>query len=178
MTLSQNSPHTVVGFLQRFFIVYQSIAVFAIFVRSNCMYLRTCAKRIVPTNHTSAKCHVCGRSANLINYYNSANLRICGIYLWTAHLCYLFIKMHTQSSISYLSFVFTVMCVCQVVGAFRFLNIHVLYMNINCTVPRKIPCASGHEPHHRPSLLPCSWNCLSYPSYLNKYIKGTIATIN
>jgi hypothetical protein len=39
-------------------------------------------------------------------------------------------------------------------------------MYFNCTVPRKIPCASGHEPHHRPSLLPCSWNCPSCPSYL------------
>jgi hypothetical protein len=82
-TLSQNS--TKVVFLKRF-LCYVHIwirALYAIFVTWN-------TQKDCVANRKSAKCFICGRSANLTNFFSLqiCGFEICGTYLWTAHLWY------------------------------------------------------------------------------------------
>ncbi len=83
-TLSQNSPKVV--FLHDFY--YVQILIRALYVKYSRkgMYLRACGcfksesrKKIGCANFKSAKCHNCGRPANLTNYFKSANLRNCDL---------------------------------------------------------------------------------------------------
>ncbi len=53
------------------------------------MYLQIC-KKLGSANRKSAKCHICGRFANLTKLFKSTNLRfaIRTTFLRTAHLCF------------------------------------------------------------------------------------------
>jgi hypothetical protein len=89
-TLSQNSPKSRL-FKPVFYIVQTCI-----FVCRKSMYLRTWRslkpanqKKIGSANSKSAKCHSCGRFANLTDYFSMqiCGFAVCRTYLRTGHLC-------------------------------------------------------------------------------------------